>query len=75
MQAISKANHEKFCKLMKDIITRQDVPVNDLIELESEFHNAYKEYQQGISDLKMIKLNYDVKQQSIRNRMKQLLHK
>ncbi|MBC7872382.1 MAG: hypothetical protein H7Y01_00225 [Ferruginibacter sp.] len=73
MQAISKANHEKFCKLIQDLRASQLLKGNDLIELESELETIFYSYLHSLADIKMLIIEYDNKQKAIRNTIKRLL--
>lgn len=73
MQAILKAKHQRFCKMIQDIKTIQSEPDDKLSELEMEFHFVYEDYKQRIGDIKQILEEYQQKQKALRSRMRQLL--
>lgn len=73
MQAVSKGNHEKFCKQLQDIRTTQLLPENCILELEKELNDTFQAYQQQLNNLKTLIMEYNVKEKTIRQKVKRLL--
>lgn len=75
MPAILKNKHFRFCDSIQDIMAMHHDAENELMKLENELNDVYKNYQEQIDDLKSIIIAYNKKQQEIRNKVKLLLRK
>lgn len=73
MQAVSKGNHEKFCKQLQHIRTTQLLPESSISELEKELNDIFQAYQQQLNNLKTLIMEYNVKERIIRQKVKRLL--
>jgi len=77
MLALSKAGHEKFCRVVEEVIARQrkenEEVAETLASLESELENIFQSYQYFLNDIKIRIVEYDMKQKEIRMIMKKMI--
>lgn len=73
MTGLVREKHYRFCKALEDFRISQALQDSQLSKLDSELNDLFRAYQQSVSDVKTIILEYGVKQKEIRQRMKQLL--
>ncbi|MCX6318606.1 MAG: hypothetical protein NTW29_15035 [Bacteroidetes bacterium] len=73
MQAISKDKHERFSRLVQTVLVSRTGENSELIELKTELDNIFLTYRQTLEDIRTLIMEYDVKQKTMRQKMRQFL--
>src|ERR1700704_6087487 len=71
MQAILKGKHQRFCKWLQSIRDRKPGTDPHLDQLEEGMFHCYEVYMQKREELRKIIVEYEEKQKSIRNKIKE----
>lgn len=72
MNSISKANHEKICKRLIEMLYDCGGNDNNLVELKSELESLFRDYQNQLNNLKVLIMQYDAKQKNARSVMRKI---
>jgi hypothetical protein len=73
MQAISKDKHDRFSRLVQTVLVSRSGENSELIELKTELDNIFLTYRQTLEDVRTLIMEYDVKQKTMRQKMRQFL--